>query len=81
VPVRSADRFGIPSDGKEAISFAILGYLTLHGWPGTLPACTGADHASVLGHITPGKNYRRLLAQVLKARTQPPGYLRVHSPT
>jgi anhydro-N-acetylmuramic acid kinase len=72
-----ADTFGISGDGKEAISFAVIGYLTLHGWTGTLPACTGAHHATVLGHITPGKNYRHLLAQVLAGSEGPPARLRV----
>ncbi|MBN1583011.1 MAG: anhydro-N-acetylmuramic acid kinase [Anaerolineae bacterium] len=72
IPVRMADTFGIPSDGKESISFAVLGYLTIHGWTGTLATCTGANHASILGTITPGANYRHLLAQVLATTEQPP---------
>lgn len=75
VPVKAADALGIPGGSKEAISFAVLGYLTIHGWAGTLATCTGADHASVLGNITPGKNYRHLLTQVLAqvlAQEKPP---------
>src|SRR5262249_6494876 len=49
-----ADEFGIPSDAKEAIAFALLGYETLRGRPGTLPAATGARHPVVLGKIVPG---------------------------
>jgi len=32
----------------------MLGHLTLCGLPGNVPAATGATHAVVLGHVTPG---------------------------
>ena len=48
-------------DAKEAVAFAVLGHETLHGRPGNLPQCTGADQATVLGQIAPGCNYRELL--------------------
>ena len=40
-------------DAKEAVAFALLGYLTLHGQPGNLPAATGALGRRVLGNVTP----------------------------
>jgi anhydro-N-acetylmuramic acid kinase len=49
-------RFGdlfFPGDAKEAVAFALLGYLTLHGQPGNVPAATGAGGARVLGAVTP----------------------------
>ena len=55
---------GLPSDAKEAIAFALLAHETIHGRPGNLPACTGARSQAVLGKITPGANYRSLLASV-----------------
>ncbi|MEU7577148.1 anhydro-N-acetylmuramic acid kinase [Streptomyces sp. NPDC041068] len=55
VPLRTSDELGLPSAAKEAYAFAVLGFLTLHGLPGTVPQSTGARHASVLGSITPGR--------------------------
>ena len=40
-------------DAKEAVAFALLGYLTMHGQPANLPAATGAAGARVLGAVTP----------------------------
>lgn len=47
------DKFGIPSDAKEAIAFAILGAATLDGVPSNVPSVTGAKRPVVLGSITP----------------------------
>jgi anhydro-N-acetylmuramic acid kinase len=54
------DRYGIPSTAKEAYAFALLGFLTWHGVPATVPSCTGAARASLLGSITPGRGPLRL---------------------
>ncbi|WP_169982970.1 anhydro-N-acetylmuramic acid kinase [Microbispora sp. H10836] len=55
-----SDDLGVPSDAKEAIAFSYLGWLTAHGLPGTVPACTGASGSRVLGTITPGRGPLRL---------------------
>lgn len=60
VTVRTSDELGLPSGAKEAYAFAVLGFLTLHGLPGTEPASTGARHPSVLGSVTPGRDGLRL---------------------
>jgi anhydro-N-acetylmuramic acid kinase len=60
IALRTSDALGLPSAAKEAYAFAVLGFLTAHGLPGTEPASTGARHARVLGSITPGRDGRRL---------------------
>jgi anhydro-N-acetylmuramic acid kinase len=52
--LRRFDDLFFDGDAKEAVAFALLGYLTLHGQPASLPSCTGARGARVLGSITPG---------------------------
>ncbi|MFF7986540.1 anhydro-N-acetylmuramic acid kinase [Streptomyces sp. NPDC007901] len=59
-PVRASDELGLPAAAKEAYAFAVLGFLTAHGLPGTAPTATGARHPSVLGSLTPGRNGLRL---------------------
>ena len=51
--VRRSDQYGLPSDAREAIAFAILGNETLCGTPANVPSATGASHPVVLGSITP----------------------------
>ncbi|MBS1675191.1 MAG: anhydro-N-acetylmuramic acid kinase [Actinobacteria bacterium] len=55
-----ADTFGAPSDAKEAILFALIGWCTLHGVPAVLPGATGAADPRILGTITPGSGPLRL---------------------
>ena len=52
-PLRRFDDLFFAGDAKEAVAFALLGYLTLHGQPGNLPAATGAEGSRVLGTVTP----------------------------
>lgn len=47
------DELFFSGDAKEAVAFALLGYLTIHGQPGNVPAATGASGPRVLGQITP----------------------------
>ena len=52
-PLRRFDELFFAGDAKEAVAFALLGYLTLHGQPGNVPAATGAGGPRVLGTVTP----------------------------
>ncbi len=55
IKLRRADDFGIPSDAKEALSFAILANETICGNPANVPSATGARENVILGKIIPGK--------------------------
>lgn len=52
-PLCRFDDLFFPGDAKEAVAFALLGYLTLHGQPGNVPSATGASGSRVLGSVTP----------------------------
>lgn len=52
VVVRFSDEFGLPSQAKEAIAFAVLAYETWHRRPSNVPSATGASRPMVLGKIS-----------------------------
>lgn len=62
VTVRASTEFGAPTDAKEAIAFALIGWHTAHGLPSVVPGCTGARAARILGAIVPGAGPLRLPA-------------------
>ncbi|MGJ8514428.1 anhydro-N-acetylmuramic acid kinase [Carnimonas bestiolae] len=62
VTITPSDALGLPAQAKEACAFALLGFLSWHGLPGTVPSCTGASAARVLGAFTPGAEPLRLPA-------------------
>ncbi|MFC7545536.1 anhydro-N-acetylmuramic acid kinase [Plantactinospora sp. GCM10030261] len=47
--LRLSDEFGVPAQAKEAYAFGLLGWLSWHGLPGSLPSVTGAAEPAVLG--------------------------------
>ena len=53
--VFSISELGIDPRAKESVTFALIGYLTLHGLPGQIPSCTGASGERLLGSLIPGK--------------------------
>jgi anhydro-N-acetylmuramic acid kinase len=44
------------SEAKEAVAFALIGYLHLTNRPGNLPSATGARGPRILGVLTPASN-------------------------
>jgi anhydro-N-acetylmuramic acid kinase len=51
VHVSTLDTFGIPSQSKEAVAFALLAYQTWHHQPSNVPAATGAHKPAILGQV------------------------------
>ena len=58
--VFSIAQLGIDPRAKESVTFALIGYLTLHGLPGQIPSCTGASGGRLLGSLTPGAGPLRI---------------------
>jgi anhydro-N-acetylmuramic acid kinase len=52
ITIRSSDEFGIPSDAKEAVAFALLAYRTWNRQPSNIPSATGAKRPAILGKIS-----------------------------
>jgi anhydro-N-acetylmuramic acid kinase len=52
VKLRFSDEFGLPSQAKEAVAFAVLAYETWNRRPSNVPSATGAKRGAVLGKIS-----------------------------
>jgi anhydro-N-acetylmuramic acid kinase len=50
--VRLSDEFGLPSETKEAVAFALLAYETWNRRPSNIPSATGARRPAILGKIS-----------------------------
>jgi anhydro-N-acetylmuramic acid kinase len=55
VRLATTAEFGIPPTAKEAIAFALIGFLTVSGIPANVPTATGAGHPVLLGRVTPAR--------------------------
>ena len=53
IAVRRFDEVFFDGEAKEAVAFALLGWLHLHGLPGNVPTATGARGTRTLGKLTP----------------------------
>jgi anhydro-N-acetylmuramic acid kinase len=52
IRARFSDEFGLPSQAKEAVAFAVMAYETWHRRPSNVPSATGAKRAAVSGKIS-----------------------------
>jgi anhydro-N-acetylmuramic acid kinase len=50
--VLTTDDFGLPSEAKEAVAFALLAYQTWRRLPSNIPSATGAKHPAILGKVS-----------------------------
>jgi anhydro-N-acetylmuramic acid kinase len=53
IPVRHFDEVYFDGEAKEAVAFALLGYLHVTNRPGNVPSATGARGLRILGKLTP----------------------------
>jgi anhydro-N-acetylmuramic acid kinase len=52
IELRFSDEFGIPTEAKEAVAFAVLAHETWHRRPSNVPSATGANWPAILGKIS-----------------------------
>jgi anhydro-N-acetylmuramic acid kinase len=52
IELRSSDEFGVPTEAKEAVAFAVLAYETWNQRPSNVPSATGAQRPAILGKIS-----------------------------
>jgi len=49
---RTSDEFGLPSEAKEAVAFALLAYQTWRRMPSNVLSATGAQRPAILGKVS-----------------------------
>lgn len=50
--LRTSDEFGVPSEAKEAVAFALLAFQTWNHRPSNVPSATGAKRPATLGKVS-----------------------------
>ena len=60
VDVNPMSVLGLDPRHKEAVTFAVIGFLSWHGVPASVISCTGAASAEILGSITFGNKPLKL---------------------
>ena len=52
IALRFSDEFGVPTEAKEAVAFAVLAYETWHRRPSNVTSATGAKGPAILGKVS-----------------------------
>jgi anhydro-N-acetylmuramic acid kinase len=52
IELHFSDEFGLPTEAKEAVAFALLAHETWHRRPSNVPSATGAKRTAILGKIS-----------------------------
>jgi anhydro-N-acetylmuramic acid kinase len=52
IQLRLSDAFGLPTEAKEAVAFALLAFQSWHRQPSNIPSATGASRPAILGKIS-----------------------------
>lgn len=52
IQLRLSDEFGLPTEAKEAVAFAVLAFQSWHRQPSNIPSATGASRPAILGKIS-----------------------------
>jgi anhydro-N-acetylmuramic acid kinase len=52
IQLRLSDEFGLPTEAKEAVAFAVLAFQSWRRQPSNIPSATGASRPAILGKIS-----------------------------
>jgi anhydro-N-acetylmuramic acid kinase len=52
IQLRLSDEFGLPTEAKEAVAFALLAFQSWHKQPSNIPSATGATRPAIMGKVS-----------------------------